>query len=146
MENQNTNLIARDLSEKIIGIYYEVYNEVGYGFLESVYANCMYLALTDAGLNVQRELAIPVWFRGKDVGSFKADLVVNDCILLELKAVKNLDRAHEAQILNYLRGTSLEVGLLMNFGAPKPEFRRLAFSNDKKKIRVYPRSSAVGGS
>jgi GxxExxY protein len=146
MENQNTNLIARDLSEKIIGIYYEVYNEIGYGFLESVYSNCMYLALTEAGLKVQREIAIPVWFRGKDVGSFKADLTVNDCILLELKAVKSLDRSHEAQILNYLRGTTLEVGLLMNFGGPKPEFRRLAFSNENKKIRVYPRSSAVGGS
>jgi len=146
MENQNAQLLARELSEKIIGIYYEVYNEIGYGFLESVYANCMYLALTDAGLKVQRELPIPVWFRGKDVGSFKADLIVNECILLELKAVKCLDRAHEAQILNYLRGTSLEVGLLMNFGALKPEFRRLAFSNENKRIRAHPRSSAVGGS
>ena len=145
MENQNSQLLARDLSEKIIGIYYEVYNEIGYGFLESVYGNCMYLALSEAGLKVEREIPIPVWFRGKDVGSFKADLIVNDCILLELKSVKRLDRTHEAQILNYLRGTSLEVGLLMNFGAPKPEFRRLAFSNENKKIRDYPRSYAVGG-
>jgi GxxExxY protein len=71
---------------------------------------------------------------------------VNDFILLELKAVKTLDRAHEAQILNYLRGTTLEVGLLMNFGAPKPEFRRMAFSNENKKNRSHPRASAVGGS
>jgi len=144
--NPETKLLHRELTEQIIGIYYDVYNEVGHGFLESVYGNCMSLALNSAGLSVQREVPIPVYFRGMDVGQFKADLVVEGCILIELKAVQNLDRSHEAQIMNYLRGTQLEIGLLFNFGGSKPQFRRFAFANENKKIRVHPRVSAVGNS
>lgn len=114
--------------------------------VESVYSNCMYLALHSAGLAVQREVPIPVYFRGTDVGQFKADLIVDHCILLELKGVQNLDRSHEAQVMNFLRSTQLEVGLLLNFGAPRPQFRRFAFANENKKIRVHPRVSAVGNS
>ena len=135
-----------DLTEKIIGIYYDVYNEIGHGFLESVYNNAMYRALMEAGLTVQREVPVPVYFRGWDVGQFKADLVVSGCVLIELKAVQNLDRSHEAQVLNYLRGTELEVGLLLNFGHSRPQFRRLVLENKNKKIRVHPRESAVRGS
>ena len=144
--NSDSKLLYPELTEKIIGIYYDVYNELGHGFLESVYCNCMKLALHTAGLCVQREVPIPVYFRGTDVGQFKADLIVGHCILLELKAVQNLDRSHEAQVMNYLRSTQLEVGLLRNFGAPRPQFRRFAFANDNKKIRVHPRISAVGNS
>jgi GxxExxY protein len=104
----------------------------------------MFLALTKAGLSVRREVPVPVYFRGQDVGQFKADLVVEGCVLIELKAVQNLDRSHEAQVMNYLRATELEVGLLLNFGSPKPQFRRIVFENSNKKIRVYPRVSAVG--
>jgi GxxExxY protein len=95
MENQESKLLHSDLTEKILGVYYDVYNEVGHGFLESVYANCMYLALTAVGVSVRREVPVPVYFRGQDVGQFKADLVVNGCVLIELKAVQNLDRSHE---------------------------------------------------
>jgi GxxExxY protein len=146
MENQESKLLHSDLTEKILGVYYDVYNEVGHGFLESVYANCMYLALTVAGVSVRREVPVPVYFRGQDVGQFKADLVVNGCVLIELKAVQNLDRSHEAQVMNYLRATELEVGLLLNFGGSKPQFRRIVFDNSNKKIRVHPHKSAVGSS
>ncbi|MGB9122211.1 MAG: GxxExxY protein, partial [Candidatus Angelobacter sp.] len=71
--------------------------------------------------------------------------VVEGCVLIELKAAQNLDRSHEAQIMNYLRATELEVGLLLNFGSPKPQFKRIVFENSNKKIRVYPRVSAIGG-
>lgn len=145
MENQENKLLHSDLTEKILRVYYDVYNEIGHGFLESVYANCMYLALSAAGISARREAPIPVYFRGQDVGQFKADFVVNDRVLVELKAVQNLDRSHEAQVMNYLRATELEVGLLLNFGGGRPQFRRIVFGNANKKIRGHPRSSAVGG-
>jgi len=146
MKTEQSKLLYAELTEKIIGIYYDVYNELGHGFLESVYSNAMGRALAQAGLAVQREVSVPVYFRGWDVGHFKADLVVNGCILIELKAVQALDRSHEAQIINYLRATELEVGLLFNFGGSKPQFRRIVLENANKKIRVHPRESAVGGS
>ena len=146
MQNTDSKLLHSEITEKILGIYYDVYNEIGHGFLESVYNNCMFLALTKAGLSVRREVPVPVYFRGQDVGQFKADLVVEGCVLIELKAVQNLDRSHEAQVMNYLRATELEVGLLLNLGSPKPQFRRIVFENSNKKIRVYPRASAVGTS
>ncbi|HET8890498.1 MAG TPA: GxxExxY protein [Candidatus Angelobacter sp.] len=145
MEKQDSKLLHSGLTEKILGVYYDVYNEIGHGFLESVYNNCMLLAVTKAGMSVRREVPVPVYFRGHDVGQFKADLVVDGSVLIELKAVQTLDRSHEAQIMNYLRATELEVGLLLNFGSPKPQFRRIVFENSNKKIRVYPRASAVGG-
>ncbi|HWX53556.1 MAG TPA: GxxExxY protein [Verrucomicrobiae bacterium] len=140
---EESKLKHAELTEKIIGIYYDAYSEIGHGFLESVYSNCMRIALTEAGLAVEREVFIPVRFRNHDVGKFKADLVVETLVLLELNAERALDRSHEAQLLNYLRATEMEVGLLFNFGAPKPQFKRLVFENENKKIRVHPRESAV---
>ncbi len=144
MQIENSKLLNPELTEKIIGIYYDVYNEVGFGFLESVYRNCMEIALTESGILVQREYPIPVYFRGKEAGQFRADLLVAKQVLLELKAAQSL-RSHEAQILNYLRATDMEIGLLLNFGSPRPQFRRIVFENSRK-IRVHPRASAVGGS
>jgi GxxExxY protein len=146
MEKESSKLLHSELTQQILGVYYDVYNEIGHGFLESVYSNCMYAAFNTAKIPVQREVPIPVYFRGQDVGQFKADLVVRDCVLIELKAVQNPDRCHEAQVMNYLRATELEVGLLLNFGSSKPEFRRIVFENSNKKIRVHPRKSAVGTS
>ena len=146
MEKQDSKLLHSELTEKILGVYYDAYNEIGHGFLESAYNNCMLFALTNAGISVRREVPVPVYFRGQNVGQFKADLVVNNSVLIELKAVQNLDRSHEAQVMNYLRATELEAGLLLNFGSPKPQFRRIVFENSNKKIRVYPRASAVGNS
>ncbi len=144
MQIENSKLLNPELTEKIIGIYYDVYNEGGFGFLESVYRNCMEIALTESGILVQREYPIPVYFRGKEAGQFRADLLVAKQVLPELKAAQSL-RSHEAQILNYLRATDMEIGLLLNFGSPRPQFRRIVFENSRK-IRVHPRASAVGGS
>ena len=131
-----------ELTEKVIGVFFEVYNELGGGFLESVYQRALRIALVQAGLRVAVEVPVPVYFRGEAVGDFRADLMVNDCVLLELKAVSSLDVAHDGQVLHYLRATRLEVGLLLNFG-PRAQFRRFILENDKKKIRVTPRESAV---
>lgn len=128
----------RELTESIIGVFYEVYNELGYGFLESVYEYALTVALQEAGLRVARQAAMTVWFRNVNVGDFRADLVVNDCVIIEIKAARAIEPAHEAQLLNYLRCTEIEVGLLLNFG-PHPVFRRMAFANERKGIRVYPR-------
>ena len=143
MEESKVELKHSELTEKIIGVFFDVYNELGHGFLEAVYAEAMALALAAAGLDVRREVEIPVWFRGKLIGDFRADLVVEEAVVLELKAVRAIDQAFEKQLLNYLRATQFEIGLILNFG-PKPEFRRLVFENARKKIRVYPRKSAAG--
>lgn len=124
----------RDVTAKIIGVYYEVYNELGHGFLESVYQKSLGFALKSAGLDARWPIAIPVTFRGHQVGQFEADMLVEKCVLLELKAMRALDRSHEAQLRNYLRATDIEVGLLLNFGL-QPEFRRLLFSNLGKAVR-----------
>jgi GxxExxY protein len=136
-------LLHRELTEKVIGLFYEVYNELGHGFLESVYRNSFLIALQQAGLSCSFEVPVPVFFRGQDVGQFRADILVEGKVLIELKAVQHLEKNHEAQLYNYLRATEIEVGLLLNFG-PRPEFKRIAFSNERKRIRVHPRSSAVG--
>jgi GxxExxY protein len=122
-----------ELSEMIIGVFYDVYNELGYGFLESVYRNSLQLALLGKGLQIQIEVAVPVFFRAKNVGNFRADMVVNECVLLELKTAEAISVAHEAQLLNYLRATNLEVGLIL-FG-PKAHVRRLAYDNSRKQFK-----------
>ena len=121
-----------EITQKIIGVFYEVYNELGHGFLESVYHRSLLLALQSVGLNVSSRVDIPVWFRGSEVGHFQADILVEQCVLLELKAARALESAHRAQLLNYLRATEIEVGLLLNFGE-KPEVKRLIFDNSKKR-------------
>ena len=118
----------KNITEKIIKCYYEVYNELGHGFLESVYEKSFMISLQENGLNAIAQKEISVYFHGKIVGNYKTDIIVEDKIILELKAAKKLDRSHEAQLLNYLKATNLEVGLLFNF-SPKPEFKRFVFSN-----------------
>ena len=126
-------LLHKDLTDKIIKTFYDVYNELGYGFLEKVYQNSMYLELTSRGLFVDTHKQIKVYYKGREVGEYYADLIVNDVVIVELKAHECILQAHENQLINYLRGTDKEVGLLLNFG-PKPEFRRKAFDNNRKKI------------
>ena len=130
----NADLKSGVLTQKIIGVFFEVYNELGPGFLESVYHKSLALALDAAGLSVRSRIDIPVWFRGHQVGHFEGDILVEQCVLLELKAARALDSSHQAQLLNYLRATDIEVGLLLNFGR-KPEFKRLVFDNLNKKYR-----------
>ena len=142
MRSSSEDLKHRELTEKIIGVFYDVYNELGHGFLESVYEQALALALSQAGMMVDRQVPISVWFRGQSIGEFRADTVVDGKVLLELKAARTIDQAHEKQLLNYLRATDIEVGLLLNFGV-KPQFRRLVYENERKKIRVDPRESAA---
>lgn len=143
MDEPSVGLKHAELTDRIIGVYYDVYNELGYGFLESVYEESMAIALRAEGLGIHRQVAVPVLFRGYQVGDFRADLLVENKVLLELKSARTLDRSHEAQLLHYLRATEIEIGLLLNFGE-KPQFRRLLFDNDRKKIRVHPCKSVAG--
>lgn len=122
-----------DLTAAIIGVFYGVYNELGYGFLESVYRGAMRLALSAVGLQVETEVSIPVNFRGEVIGVFRADLIVNRVVLIELKSCESLIRQHESQTLNYLKATTIEVALLMNFG-PVPKFKRMTMDNEKKTV------------
>lgn len=124
----------KDLTYKVIGVFYDVYNELGHGFFESVYQRSLGFALQAAGLKVSNYVKIPVWFRGQRAGMFEGDMLVEDSVLLELKVARCLDRAHIAQLLNYLRATDIEVGILLNFGL-KPEFKRLVLENSSKTNR-----------
>jgi GxxExxY protein len=134
MNTDKNGLKHREVTSKIIGVFYQVYDELGHGFLESVYQKSLGIALREAGLDVCWPVAIPVWFRGNQVGHFEGDMLVERCVLLELKAVRALDGSHQAQLLNYLRATEIEVGLLLNFGM-RPEFKRLLFDNPRKLAR-----------
>ncbi len=140
MDTDKHRFKHKDITDKIIRVFYEVYNELGHGFLESVYERSLEIALNSLDLKVLRQIEIPVWFRGKPVGDFTADMLIEGCVLLELKAARSLDSSHQAQLLNYLRATEIEVGLLLNFGL-KPEFKRLIFDNPRKAIRGNPRIS-----
>ncbi|GHT74311.1 hypothetical protein FACS189456_5610 [Bacteroidia bacterium] len=124
----------KELTDKIIQAFYCVYNELGFGFLENVYQNALYFELQNKGFKVEPQKAIDVYYQTQLVGKYRADLIVNDLIILELKAVDYLVVEHENQLINYLKATDKEVGLLLNFGA-KPEIRRKAFDNERKNLR-----------
>src|SRR5712672_2954551 len=137
MDTDKHGFKHKEVTEKIIRVFYDVYNELGHGFLESVYERSMEVALNSMGIKVRRQIEIPVSFRGQRVGDFTADMLVEDCVLLELKAARSLDTSHTAQLLNYLLATEIEVGLLLNFGL-RPEFKRLIFDNPRKSLRGKP--------
>jgi GxxExxY protein len=122
---------------EVIGAFFDVYNELGRGFLESVYRNALSVALDERGIPNRREAPLDVFFHGARVGVFKADLLVADGLVVEIKAAQGIDRAHEAQLLNYLRACPIEVGLLLNFG-PEAKFRRFIYTNDRKKLGHGP--------
>lgn len=122
----------QEVTEAIIQTFYEVYNELGHGFLESVYEEAIHRVLKGKAVDVQRQSPLPVWFRGEQIGDFRADLIVANTVIVELKAARVLEPSHEAQLLNYLRASDLEVGLLLNFG-PVPKIKRMVFANEKKK-------------
>lgn len=137
-------LLHKAITEAILKAFFEVYNELGPGFLESVYGNALGVVFADNGVKAEAEKQIKVVFRGKDIGDFRADFLVEDKVIVELKVAKALDEIHEAQLLNYLKATESEVGPLLNFGK-KPEFKRLVFENQRKGKRISdnPRKSAV---
>jgi len=124
--------LHQDLTEKIIKAYYNVYNELGYGFLEKVYENALLIELKSLGLNCEKQKPISVSFKGYSVGEYFADIIIENEVIIELKAAEGLVEEHEAQLLNYLRATEIEVGLLFNFGK-KPQFKRKIFENINKK-------------
>ena len=121
-----------DLTEQIIGAFFAVYSALGYGFLEKVYVKALMIELKKRGLNARDELPIQVRYDGQLVGEYFADLIVNDLVILEIKAAKAIASEHEAQLLNYLKATPFEVGLILNFG-PKPETKRRSFDNSRKE-------------
>lgn len=133
-------LIHKDLSEGVIGVFFDVYNALGHGFLESVYENALAIALIESGMQVERQLPIRVDYRGHCVGEFRADLVVERSLIVEIKAQTALAAVHEAQLLNYLKATKMPLGLLLNFG-PRPQFKRRVFTEGF--IRVDPRKSVA---
>ncbi len=139
----DTELKHSDLTDKILRAFYKkVYHQLGYGFLENVYGNAMAYELRRMGLNVEQQAKINVYYEGQIVGEYFADLLIENKVIVELKAAKNLTDDHEAQLLNYLRATPYEVGLLINFG-PKPDFRRKAFDNDRKTSTTWISRAAM---
>jgi len=121
-------LLHKEITEHILSAYYKVYNELGHGFLEKVYENAMFLELRARGLFVQKQSKIDVYYEGKLVGEYFADLIVAERVIVELKAAEGIRLEHEAQLINYLKATKVEIGLLLNFGV-KPQFKRLIFTN-----------------
>jgi GxxExxY protein len=130
-------LKEKALTEQIIKAYYKTYNSLGYGFLEKVYENTMVIVLQQMGLHGKRQVPIKVHFEEYMVGEYFADMIVENKVILELKAAETLCKEHEAQLMNYLRATDIEIGFLFNFGT-KPQFIRKVFENKYKN----PRKSA----
>ena len=126
-------MIHEELTSRIIGAFYTVYNTLGYGFLEKVYENALVIELRKLGMLAEQQRKIDVFYDGQRVGEYYADFLVDECVVLELKAADALAPEHEAQLINYLKATELEVGLLFNFG-PKPKFARRILTNDRKNI------------
>ncbi len=130
----------KELTERLIGIFFNIYNELGHGFLESVYEQAFSVVLAENQIFFERQIAIPVWFHRIQIGEFRADLLVEKKVLIELRTGRDIDLAWEKQLLNYLRATDIEFGLLFNFGT-SAQFRRYAFGNERKNPRDQ-RSSA----
>ncbi|MCK4330019.1 GxxExxY protein [candidate division WOR-3 bacterium] len=122
------------LTEKIIGCAYRVYNNMGFGFLESVYEKCLLIELKKAGLSAETQYPITVYYDNEVVGEFLVDILVESQVILELKSVRRVIRAHEIQLVNYLTATKKDVGLLINFGEKKVEIKR--------KVREFPDNSS----
>ena len=131
-DGQAERLKHEQITQRVIGCAFEVINELGSGFLESVYERALLLALRQKGMSAITQHPVKVMFRGECVGDFYADIFVENKIIVELKAVKTLTPEHQAQIINYLNATGVEVGLLINFGSPKLEYKRLTRSKDFK--------------
>ncbi len=123
--------LHKELSSEIIKCFYKVYNTLGFGFLEKVYENALKLELLKNGLHVEKQLPITVYYDGQVVGEYYADLVVEKKVILELKAAETFCEEHELQLINYLKATDYELGLLLNFGK-QPEIKRKIYTNDTK--------------
>lgn len=127
-------MLHEQLTEQIIRSAFTIYNKMGFGYMESVYERCMAIELQKAGLKAEFQKEVPVIYDGESVGVFEADPLVEGCILVELKSVRSLAEIHEVQLVHYLKSTSIETGLLINFGPAQVDIRR--------KVRTFPVSSA----
>jgi len=127
----NTDLKHKELTDKIIGAFYKVYNTLGYGFLEKVYLNSMMIEFKKAGIQAFSQQPITILYENEIVGEYYPDIIIEKKVILELKAAQCLSPEHEAQLLNYLKAATMEVGLLLNFG-PRPEIKRKVFDNSRK--------------
>ena len=125
-------MLLEEKTHKIIQAFYKVYNTLGYGFLEKVYQRALLIELREMGFICKEEAPVKVYYEGINVGDYRADIIVDDCVIIENKAAESLCEANEFQLINYLKATEIEVGLLLNFGK-KPEFKRKIFTNDRKK-------------
>lgn len=130
------NLIHSEITSKIIKGFFKVYNTLGYGFLEKVYENALILELEGMGFRAVQQYPIKVFYNGKEIGEYFADIIVENSVIIELKAVDKLAEIHEAQLLNYLKATNIEVGLLLNFGV-KAEYKRKVFNNNRKSLKDF---------
>jgi GxxExxY protein len=126
-----SSILHKELTGSILKLFYEVYNELGYGFLEKVYHNALYNELKSNGFEVESQKQIKVNYKNIEVGEYYADLIVNNKVIIELKALEAICEVHEFQLINYLKSTNIEVGLLLNFGK-KPDFCRKVYQNYRK--------------
>ena len=128
-------LLHKETTEQIIKAFYKVYNTLGFGFLEKVYENALSAELITKGFQVENQKRLEVYYENRLVGEYFADIIVAEKIIVELKSAESLHPAHEAQLMNYLKATEIEIGLLLNFGV-KPEFKRKVFTNARKTFRT----------
>lgn len=128
------NLLYKETTDLIIKAFYNVYNDLGFGFLEKVYERAMLIELKLLGLNCEPQKKIDVYYKNQNVGDYFADIIVDDKIILELKSAENIIKEHEAQLLNYLKATSIEIGFVLNFGK-EPSFKRMIFENKYKSFK-----------
>lgn len=126
-------MLYKELTDEILHAFYQVHYKLGFGFLEKVYKNALFLELKEIGLKCETEKSINVFYKERVVGVFYADIIVEDRVILELKAVESICKDHEYQLINYLKACDLEVGLLLNFGK-KAELKRLIYTNDRKQL------------
>ena len=132
-----SNLLHKEITDSILKTYYDVYNQLGYGFLEKVYQNAMYFELKALGYKVEAQKPIKVYFKNQLIGEYYADLLIEDKVIVELKACELLMNVHFAQLMNYLKATEIQVGLLLNFGEDA-EFKRIIYTNDRKQNKKNP--------
>ena len=135
MDNINPDYLYSELSDNIINCYYKVYNTLGFGFLEKIYQKSLEIELRKSGLIVESQYPIKVYYDNSIVGEYYADLFLESKIIVEIKAIEILVKESELQLINYLKSTNVEVGLLLNFGK-KPEVKRRVFTNDKKSFAI----------
>lgn len=136
-------LVQEAVTRQVIGAFYDVFNRLGYGFLEAVYANALEIELRERRQRVEREVPVQVNYRGRSIGEYRADLIVGGTVLVEIKATKTLEAHARQQLLNYIRGTDLEVGILLHFG-PKPRFERIISSVTDPRRSAGPPAAAGG--